>query len=93
MLRITRSRCVKPNLQVPVDASPSQWWQHAMRCICRERISLLDNTTPAIVTSDSRAMRHAYMKAYLDKHGPRRWLQMLCRPWQASTKTLKVRAN
>ena len=92
MLRITHYRCVKPNLQVPVDASPSQWWQHAMRCICRERISLLDNTTPAIVTSDSRALRHAYVKAYLDEHGPRRWLQMLCRPWQASTKTLRVRA-
>ncbi len=51
-------------------------------------MGLLDTTSPAIVTPERRALRHAYMKAYLNQHGPRRWLRM---PWHGSARLLRVR--
>ncbi len=72
-----------PEKQVPIEASPVEWWQHAVRCIGRERMSLLDRQPCTLTPSARRALRHAYIGAYLKGHGARRWMKLL--PWRYRT--------
>ncbi|CAL8470126.1 g9668 [Coccomyxa elongata] len=77
--------------QVPIEASPAEWWQHAVRCIGRERMNLLDRQPCTLTPSARRALRHAYIGAYLEEHGARRWMKLL--PWRYRTPVKELEAQ